>query len=358
MPHNPPGTGDGEVQSAAAAAASASVAAVSAASGFTTAAATILASMTAEVCTSDAAAIADSAAIIAEAAAAIADAAAAIKKPQSVTSPSKVLTSRFMDLPMELRLQIYEYLVVVGKVFYIVNSDHTNTSIRLRDHAAYRKPSLAILRVSRQVREEAEDVYFTKNLFILPPNFYASSPFFPSRTTDQRPLFSDEAHDRIKHVSVEISNVGLNNLGLDTTRWAKIRPGFDASSEQERRDIAHRNSVSESRHHTIQTDLTISHMKAVQSVEVDYQNAFCLAGCCRMTSIYLQWAQLLDRMQSVRFVGLRDDREREALMTSWMEGTEANKMYTSGLEAKDHPMVSFGEDEDVWAVWKVDAEAT
>jgi hypothetical protein len=67
---------------------------------------------------------------------------------------------RFMDLPTELRVQIYEELFIVGKVLY--KQDHEEQSDRLQKSQYYRKPSLAILGVSKEVKAEAEAVYLTK----------------------------------------------------------------------------------------------------------------------------------------------------------------------------------------------------
>jgi hypothetical protein len=43
---------------------------------------------------------------------------------------------------------------------------------RFKDRKAYRTPSLGILRVCKQVHDEAEEVYLGKNLFVL-PDFYS-----------------------------------------------------------------------------------------------------------------------------------------------------------------------------------------
>jgi hypothetical protein len=66
-----------------------------------------------------------------------------------------------MDLPAELRFHIYAELVIVGKVFYtpIV---HELKDGRFEGYKSYRKPELQILRVSKQVHEEAEEVYLSK----------------------------------------------------------------------------------------------------------------------------------------------------------------------------------------------------
>lgn len=64
-----------------------------------------------------------------------------------------------MDLPVELRLLVYEELVVVGKVFFTPDYYELTEGGRFKDYEQYRKPRLQILRVSREVRNEAERVY-------------------------------------------------------------------------------------------------------------------------------------------------------------------------------------------------------
>lgn len=79
---------------------------------------------------------------------------------------------RFMDLPRELRINIYEELVVVGKIFYTPHWYTVSQSVRFEDHNKFRKPMLTILRVSHSVSKEAEEVYLTKSLFVLPPQWH------------------------------------------------------------------------------------------------------------------------------------------------------------------------------------------
>jgi hypothetical protein len=67
-----------------------------------------------------------------------------------------------MDLPAELRLIVYEELVVVGKVFYTPDEIDIGEGSRFKNYKLYRKPSLAILGVSQRVRSEAEELYLTK----------------------------------------------------------------------------------------------------------------------------------------------------------------------------------------------------
>lgn len=61
----------------------------------------------------------------------------------------------FFYLPLELRVQIYEYLVVVGKVFYTPDVYSAQTELKFGAMDAYRKPSLHRFRVCRQIHKES-----------------------------------------------------------------------------------------------------------------------------------------------------------------------------------------------------------
>ena len=69
---------------------------------------------------------------------------------------------RFMDLPAELRVVIYEQLLIVGKVFFKPNLYEIEEGVRCKDFKKYRKPELQLLRVSKKIQNEAEAVYLTK----------------------------------------------------------------------------------------------------------------------------------------------------------------------------------------------------
>jgi hypothetical protein len=84
---------------------------------------------------------------------------------------------RFMDLPAELRMMVYEHLVVVGKVFYSRMPYETDTGCRFVGWAEYPVPALSILRVCKRIHKEAEDVYLTENMFVMPDEFIDRPPF-------------------------------------------------------------------------------------------------------------------------------------------------------------------------------------
>ncbi|KAJ4407756.1 hypothetical protein N0V91_003726 [Didymella pomorum] len=61
---------------------------------------------------------------------------------------------RFMDLPPELRHQIYEQLAVVGRIFYTPDPYDQNEGIRFTDHEIMPNPSLSIL-----LHDKSEQIY-------------------------------------------------------------------------------------------------------------------------------------------------------------------------------------------------------
>jgi hypothetical protein len=91
---------------------------------------------------------------------------AAINQLTLILAPSRVKVTPldapgFMDMPTEIRLLIYEELLIVGKVFYKPRRYEVNSGCRFIDHKKYRKPPLQIFCVSKQVHQEAEEVYLS-----------------------------------------------------------------------------------------------------------------------------------------------------------------------------------------------------
>ena len=92
--------------------------------------------------------------------------------PVATRSPSTACQRppfRFLDLPPELRMLIYGELVVVGRVFFSPDWYEIEEGRRFDEYKQSTRPNLAILRVSRAVHDEAEDIYLSKNIFVLPP---------------------------------------------------------------------------------------------------------------------------------------------------------------------------------------------
>lgn len=76
--------------------------------------------------------------------------------PKDSTIAPSAMSFRFMDLPVELRLIVYGYLVVVGKVFFHPEQDLVYNRSLVAKYKKYQAPDLTILRMSKGIRSEAE----------------------------------------------------------------------------------------------------------------------------------------------------------------------------------------------------------
>ena len=133
---------------------------------------------------------------------------------------------RFMDLPAEMRVEIYKSLVVVGKVSYTPDWYELENSARFKDLDTTPVPSLTILRVSKVVHEEAEDVYLTQNIFVLPLCWGDMHPFEAkpesSRAARKRHSFSSNAFAKLRHVSIAYCiRSSKTSLVKSNSSWAE-----------------------------------------------------------------------------------------------------------------------------------------
>jgi hypothetical protein len=92
---------------------------------------------------------------------------------QAFTSPGEGQRDsghfRFLELPPEIRNLIYEEIHFVGQI-YFPSKDAIGGWERCSWN--YEKAQLALLRVCKQVHDEAEPLYLSKNLFLLPVKFF------------------------------------------------------------------------------------------------------------------------------------------------------------------------------------------
>jgi hypothetical protein len=68
---------------------------------------------------------------------------------------------------------------VEGKVFFSPDAYAVQNERRFRKKDGYQHPQLQLLRVCKQIHAEAEEVYLSKNLFMLPDHFMYHNPNKP-----------------------------------------------------------------------------------------------------------------------------------------------------------------------------------
>ncbi|KAF2114707.1 hypothetical protein BDV96DRAFT_83551 [Lophiotrema nucula] len=188
---------------------------------------------------------------------------------------------RFLDLPAELRVIIYEEVVVVGKIYY--TPDQYDYHNGIRHLGTFRKPELQFLRVCKQIHSEVEKIYLSKNLFVLPIGWEESGPF---NTSPNRSLFSPAGFHLVKNISIALDQrMSKVKNPLNHLRWKfkENRKGFlfHRLSADERLKFAHDWVLDDVFEDWLDTLHQLKQFERVDYIEVDFTNAFCPLGDCR-----------------------------------------------------------------------------
>lgn len=241
---------------------------------------------------------------------------------------------------MELRLKVYDEVLVIGKIFFTPQKFEYEKQARFKDWELYRKPELQLLRVCKIIHQEAEKVYLLNNLFVLPTELYSYSPFSTHLPHPTRHLFSKEAFRYLKNISVGFSPVPddyTTSSFVDFER-TQMDKGIDAVYDRLEATSARIVQAHKDAYFDVMTghfesiNVTLSEppflFYELHYVEIDYTNAVCPLGCCKWLS---RGTAFLDDMCPKKTVvlGLTPGGEEEL----WLNG-EASK-YTDDEGEED-----------------------
>ncbi|KAF2714019.1 hypothetical protein K504DRAFT_518150 [Pleomassaria siparia CBS 279.74] len=273
-------------------------------------------------------------------------------------SPSTMMVDRanqplrFLDLPTELRVQVYEEVLLVGKVFYTPRWREIKEGGRFRDWSRYRKPQVQLLRVCKQIYQEAEKVYLASNLFVLPVRFNCRKPFdMHSHCNDltlhrERWLFSKVAFQYLKHISVAFDPRAHIPFGTSQD--------WEEDGDFSQLTLAQWNALHESENQCLRSfrsDLAQRLMQLTSTLnflELDFTNAFCPCGCCRDLDISGEFLAKLSPVKT-SIIGIRNEEEERELLQTWAEDTGYEKEGEEDM-VKKYGM-TINPKNDSWAEW-------
>lgn len=267
---------------------------------------------------------------------------------------------RFLDLPADIRVMTYEEVVVVGKVFYTPNYHELSNGKRCEDYERFRKPDLSLLRVCKQIHREAEAVYLSRNMFVLPVRWGYYHPFDGIEpAVKERYLFSIAGLSLIKNVSLAVDQEQLTYYSMNSRDWEyerKHNTAFDHLSHRERLNLIHDGARDWSRQEWYQLLVeTLGLFESpLQYLEVDFTNAFCTYGCCRPLARAIHSWIVDTAPKSLEVIGYREDEKSGFSLANVREHYYSYRFYAPTV-LKQHSNLRFRTLDDVteWDVWKL-----
>ena len=297
---------------------------------------------------------------------------------------------RFLDLSIELRLRIYEYLLVRGRIFFSPDDYALSNEYRHKNKNknTYFRPQLQLLRVCRQIHTEAEKVYLTQNLFVLPDHFIYHDPFAFNRVercrlipeghifAPERHLFGENAVHHLQNISIAFNSrrPALDGL-MDRSYWNYREDGpraWGKMTPQQRMEYAHGLAVAKLEDNWTEMIDWVTAFFAPRApngklnyLEIDITNCYCPLGCCRIVD---QISELIASTSPTHVVirGTWDAEEQDKILENMVEYYSGNsgihrlqrlmrdsfQTPTTKDQVKSQHSVQFDPDNDIWETWE------
>ncbi|KAK4950880.1 hypothetical protein LTR10_010873 [Elasticomyces elasticus] len=231
--------------------------------------------------------------------------------------PPSCTKSHFLNLPKELRLSIYEYLVVPGTITIRFNKDRRERDQRYDTIAEPSYGETQLFLVSKQVKDEALPLYYLSNRFICHGlSFHDIVARKSSRNSFGRVIYGANICENVRFVSIAVD---FRDTCYD---FAALRTIYDFPDGGRRvysapgvaTQYAHDIVIVSSRRVCMCIFGAIGSCEKLENLQVNLANAYCGMGCCRPDRWFLKditccnWPSTL---VSVEVMGLVDSAEQK-----------------------------------------------
>lgn len=233
----------------------------------------------------------------------------------------------FCSLPGELRNRIYNLALVPGLVY--PHAEPISSPCLYEECRQLRKPDLSILGTNRQVRREAESIYYGLNHFVVARGN-------PWNTLN---FFSSTGQKLITRLTVSFSSLDigeLDRIAEEKKLVAFLVETLPDASQKVKHDHIHDEMVQllEGQFWAVKGS-DIANMTALQQLTLDVTNAYCPHGCCRMavdvalllvpTNKFQKW------YRKIFVIGAKDEKERLKVLAAANGGCDALRVMEQSL---------------------------
>ena len=218
-------------------------------------------------------------------------------------------TFRFLDLPLEIRIIVYEQVLVIGNIYI---KQQAAFDEQYSGSYRYQRPETQLLRVNRQIKSECDPIFYGRNNFVLPlgfePGLYDYPPLFRANefirsidvTFDMRADSGDRAD--LRDV-VERDYDSCFYAGA----FSSLDPIFQA-------DDIHQSELDQLLQDCWPAVAQTIHQYQLDFLRIDLGNAYCPTGCHRLAEWVVADHIKCSMAKEIQFVGVRDLAEKKKIL--------------------------------------------
>ncbi|KAK5719262.1 hypothetical protein LTR15_007785 [Elasticomyces elasticus] len=231
--------------------------------------------------------------------------------------PPSCTKSHFLDLPKELRLIIYEYLIVPGTITIRFSEDRRERDQRYDTITEPSYGETQLFLVSKQIKDESLPLYHAANNFFchgLSVHYMVAQAY--SGNSFSRHIYGTNIREHVRSLSIAV------DMRDTSFEFAALGTVYDDESGKKRKysvpghatECARVSIIGNARVQIMFLLRAVASCEKLENLQVNLANAYCGMGCCRSDRWLLKnitcckWPPTL---VSIEVMGLVDSAEQK-----------------------------------------------